>query len=647
MNIDFVFLLKAINKGENLFLFHKEARKVQRYFSRFYDVMSKENSIIIDFPYADSYSQKHLEPGEPISATFHTAGFRFQFDSTIKEEFMLETGKIKIPALKIAWPEDVVDGNRRSLFRLSVNMDKTINVKYTILPDRESDDAGQPAPREYEGVETVMIDISRDGVAVEINNRNSIETGNIVRLNFRLEEQGEELEIKGIARNVRPLASGRRHICGIQFSPDTTAKYKKNLQKIVCYIMAGNHDNVTFFAVNQVVSKNPYVHKIVANEVTEEVVKMVLAKQIPLTDEEYLESLVYILENDKFKTLAAAQLELIPFKVKETYIQRINANDKVAFYVLTDALEHFYSKIIAAVINNQYLPLNFLTTIAEKGSTRMLRMLLANKVKLIAYPELMDIMEENPEITTSLRAKIKEVRKSYLNERQIEIIPEEAGEEVARLMDEMDEFDAAYPAEQQAKPPVTSKETAGGTDGIDTAQTVISNDAYEEMKVIAGGDNEAGTSSTSEVTVKPPEDKAKTLSTLKDINRLSTQKKVKLAIAGNKDERIILAKDSNKFVAMALVDNPKVGGEEILVLAKNQECPREVIVKICNNKEWLSNYSILNAVIRNPKVPIVKAPVLVKNLQDDDLRELAENQRINPVIRNLARHFMTKRTGKD
>jgi c-di-GMP-binding flagellar brake protein YcgR len=595
MKIDFTFLLKAIQECENIFILHKEKKKTQRYFSRFFKIQHDEQSIAIDFPYADDYSHKRLLENDPISVFFHTAGFRFHFDSKVKEEIHITLKEgIKIPALTIVYPEEILDGNRRSLFRMAVHLDKSIKVKYAILGKEISD---KPRVRvmsdghEYTGIEAMMVDISENGVAIEIKRKMNIQIGDTLKLRFRLEEEGKkEIEIKGIARNIRELPGSDIHICGVEFIPGKTTKYKKALQKIVYYIMSRNRENVTFFTVNQIVSKNPIVQRIVDNEATEDLLKMLVSKELLLTEEEYLEGLVYALKIERFKARAYGGLESIPISIKESYVEKKEANHRVAYYILQEAINNANLKIIGAVINHLYLPVEFLLEIANKGTARMLRMMLENEIKLIIDPEIVKAMEENPNATPSIKEKIQNLKESYLNEKETELTSEdEVMEGVTGLID------------------VADVEEAGITGFL------------EGDKI-----------------------KEKTLTTLQKINRLSFQERIKLAFTGTKSERMILTRDRNKFIALALIESPKITEDEVLIIARNKNAPKEVLTKICDNKNWIRNYTIMLSLLKNPKIPIIKAPGFIKKLNQRDLFKLTTDKNIHPVVRNLARYFYKK-----
>ncbi len=651
MKIDFVFLLKAIKENTNIYLYHRKDDKEIRYFSRFFRVDSNTRSITIDAPYVDGYIHHPLVKGDPVSVVFHSAGFRFHFDSLVEEEVRFSPGDgLQIPALKITWPADILDGNRRSLYRLTVYMDPCIKVYYKMpakygnphpapglvnqlesqLKRQQGRQPGNEGENQYEGVEAIMIDISQSGIAVRMNRPRNIDIGDSLILSFCLEENQKSLTIEGITRNIRQLPGSDIHICGIQFTADKTTLYKRALQEIACYLMSHNRESIAFFTVNQIVSKNPYVQKIVDNEVTEDTLKMVLAKQLPFSEEEYLESLVYILKIEKYHQLAAAQLELIPFEVKRRYIERSDANHRVAYYILTEGLNHFYTKIIAAVINNQYLPMEFMAKIAEQGSEKILRMLAAGKTKLIAFPEIMEIMEENPEITEPILEKIQDIRNSYLMER--------SGTQIAET-DVIDHVTSWMIEEVNAL--VTRQDQKNGWDEKNGITDGIEEDVKREKKEGKTGEKNKTTGDAADS--KRDDARQKALELLEKINNLSVQERIKLAFKGSKAERLILTKDPNIHVVMGVVNSPNVTEKELLAIIEDRNTPKEAIAKICRNKTWAETYTIIFALLRNLKIPGAQAPVLLKKLRLRDLQQLAADKTISPVVRNLARHLLEKK----
>ena len=351
----------------------------------------------------------------------------------------------------------------------------------------------------------------------------------------------------------------------------------------------------------KLVSKNPIVSKIAAGEAKQDMVDMVISRQMPFTEEEYLETLVFLLTNKDLKSTVLKQLKGIPETAKLNYIEKSEANHRVAYFILLEALGSKYTKIISRAIHNQALPVEFLKKIAEQGEDAVLEMLLDNQIKLIAYPEIMEIMEKNPGISNFVKGKINEIREFYLQEDTAEeILAEEVLEDVTEVI-----------VQEQREGKETRKE------GEDTEEL----GGLEDLAVV----------------------KERTLTTLQEINNMSVSDRIKLALLGSKTHRMILIKDSNKIVSLAVLESPKITIDEIIILAKNKSVAREIIARITRNREWIKNYSVIVELVGNPKTPVKDALSFVNRLHNMDLKLLANNRNTSPVIREFAANLFSQR----
>ena len=353
----------------------------------------------------------------------------------------------------------------------------------------------------------------------------------------------------------------------------------------------------------QIVSKNPIVRKIVEGSAKSDILEMLFGKQLPFTDEEYLESLVFAMKSEPKKGLALEMLKNVSDSTKSSYLDKKEANHRVAYYILLEAVGWKKSSIVGRAINNQHFPPEFLVKIAEKGDASMLEMLLENQIKLIAYPEIMETMEKNVSVTNYVLGRIKELRDYYL--------AIENAEEIA-VADVLDDVKETLALEEKDK-----EQSADDEDDLD---------AIEDMDGLEGVE-------------------VKTLTALQEINNMTIAQRIKLALSGSKTERMILIKDNNKMVSLAVLESPKISLDEISVLSKNKSLPGEIIAKIARNRDWTKNYPIILELVKNPKTPIKFALSYIKQLHIRDLRQVTRNKNINPVIRNLAINFHDQKTG--
>ncbi len=332
------------------------------------------------------------------------------------------------------------------------------------------------------------------------------------------------------------------------------------------------------------VSKNPLVQKIVEGSPGEDLLQYLLSKQLAFTEEEYLESLVFVLPHAKFQGRARELLGLIPPPVKEQYVQKREAHLRVADFILQEALDAGYFNTLALIIQNQGVPTEFILRIAAKANAAVLEALLENQVRLIAYPEILDMMETNPLCNPFIRGRIKELRDFYLQPKAAEAIAE--------------------------------------TEVLEELTTVLAEEQEEDAPA----------------SVEKIQQQAKT--TLQRINLMGISERVRLALTGNKTERLVLIKDPNRLVQTAVLDSPKMADDEVLIHVRNLSLPGEIIGKIATNREWTKNYTIILALVANPKTPVNRAISFVKQLHDRDLKLLSRDRNISPVIRVVAENLV-------
>jgi hypothetical protein len=201
------------------------------------------------------------------------------------------------------------------------------------------------------------------------------------------------------------------------------------------------------------------------------------------------------------------------------------------------------------------------------------------------------VMEENRNLTSTLKAKIKDLKDSYLKDREPELIP--------------------------------------------------LTEVLEDVKEMMAAENKTGNEVPE--TIDRDEIKEKALNTLRKINQLNVQERVRLALSGLKPERMILAKDRDSFVVLAVIENPQITVEEVLRIVQNEKTGKDVITRVCENKSWMADYSIMLSVLKHSHVPLSKASAFIKKLNSRDLQDLADNQHSPPVFRSYARDYYNKK----
>jgi hypothetical protein len=122
--------------------------------------------------------------------------------------------------------------------------------------------------------------------------------------------------------------------------------------------------------------------------------------------------------------------------------------------------------------------------------------------------------------------------------------------------------------------------------------------------------------------------------------------RIKLAVRGNREERMVLIRDRSKLVSMAVLASPKVNESEMECFAAMKNIQETVLRGIAANRKNIKNYGVVRALVTNPKAPLDVALPLLQYLLIKDLRSLAINKNVNETVRKMAMRLFRRKTEK-
>ena len=122
-----------------------------------------------------------------------------------------------------------------------------------------------------------------------------------------------------------------------------------------------------------------------------------------------------------------------------------------------------------------------------------------------------------------------------------------------------------------------------------------------------------------------------------EIDRMSTAQKLQLAMKGERMARMLLFKDPNKSIHTALLQNPRITIDEVKHIAGNRQTTVDALNFIATTREWLTNGSVVGALVRNPKTPGITAAQLIDRLPLAEVRKLAKSNDVPPPVQAAAR----------
>jgi hypothetical protein len=250
---------------------------------------------------------------------------------------------------------------------------------------------------------------------------------------------------------------------------------------------------------------------------------------------------------------------------------------------------------IEALIHRRDIPHSVLMELAGRVEEDLQEVLLLRQDAIVEHPEIIDALEKNPRLGSYSRRKVREYREHLLRR---ERRPKEG---TSRLEEEAEAL----------------------TDG-DLAT------AIDEVRDLpADGEKDEDLTGLSE----------------SQLRALPVAVRMKLARGAPRGLRSILIRDPNPMVATSVLNHNALGEAEVEQIARNRSVVSDVLETIGNQRTWTRKYSIVVALVRNPRAPVAIAMRYVPRLSVRDLQGLSRDRNVPDAVRTTAKRLYTmKRT---
>lgn len=134
------------------------------------------------------------------------------------------------------------------------------------------------------------------------------------------------------------------------------------------------------------------------------------------------------------------------------------------------------------------------------------------------------------------------------------------------------------------------------------------------------------------------------LSKYQQLQEMTVNEKIKMALTGDKEWRTLLVREANKQINTAVLRNPRITEGEVLAVAQNRSSSEELIRVILLNRDWVKLYDMKKALVHHPRTPLQQAMRMMTFLSERDIKELAGSRNVTqPIINNARRILMTKK----
>jgi len=119
--------------------------------------------------------------------------------------------------------------------------------------------------------------------------------------------------------------------------------------------------------------------------------------------------------------------------------------------------------------------------------------------------------------------------------------------------------------------------------------------------------------------------------------KMTFPQRLKAAVKGTREMRLILIRDPNKMIAAAVLSSPKLSEPEVESISRMANVSEDVLRSIAMNRSWTKNYSVVVGLTKNPKTPLGLSMNLMQRLADRDLTQLSVDRNVPEALRVAAR----------
>jgi len=131
---------------------------------------------------------------------------------------------------------------------------------------------------------------------------------------------------------------------------------------------------------------------------------------------------------------------------------------------------------------------------------------------------------------------------------------------------------------------------------------------------------------------------------LQKLGKMRVVERIKVALTGNREERMVLIREANKLIQRAVLTSPKLTGNEVESFAGMASLSDEALRLIAGNRQFIKNYVVVKNLMNNPKTPLDVSLHMLPRLNPLDLKTLTMNKNIPETLRTMATKLVRQRS---
>jgi len=393
-------------------------------------------------------------------------------------------------------------------------------------------------------------------------------------------------------------------------------------------------------------STNPVVQAILNGTAPQQAKIAAASGLLPLPQSDLLEVLVALRKSEDAELAETAKGTLDSQSSDDLLTAAKSAETSAAVLEYVANSPRSEREIHEAIILNKNTPDEAVTSLAASTSDGSLLELIAmNQQRLVRFPAIIDAILANSDRSPEANRRAQETKREFFEK-------ERGTQQIAQELRARGNSAAAEFFE--------SAETAGlsADDAWLLAQHIEVSDAdldtswlpserYEELIAETPEEQAANFKRMIEFErIEMGDVPAERVSLVRRLMFMNARDRMKMAMKGDREARGILVRDSNKMVAAAVINNPRINDQEIEAISAMRSVSGDVLRLISVNRNWARAYSIIHNLVRNPRCPVPTVMGILPRIRTKDLTQLSQNRNVSEAIRRQAIRLAASRAGK-
>jgi regulator of extracellular matrix RemA (YlzA/DUF370 family) len=394
-------------------------------------------------------------------------------------------------------------------------------------------------------------------------------------------------------------------------------------------------------------SNNPAVRAIIEGSAPPQARLAAASGLLPLPQADLLEVLVALQQSENAEIAEAAKETLSTQETEDLLTAAMDDETSGAVLDYLATLQSEYRQVHEALILNNKTSDQAIARLATTTSDGSLLDLIAtNQQRLVRFPKIIDAILANSDRTAEAERRAKETRREFFEkERGAQQIAQELrtrGNNAAAEFFESADLSGGLSIEDAW---LIAAHIEVSDDELDASWLPL--ERYEELKAETPEQQAANFKKTVEYErIEMGEVPPERVSLIRRIMFMNARDRMKLAMKGDREARGILIRDSNRVVATAVVNNPRVTDQEVENIAAMRTVADEVLRLISLNRNWARSYAIIHNLVRNPRTPLPTVISTLPRIRTKDLKNLSQNRNVSEAARRQALRLSQARSGE-